>query len=225
MAFGLIRPATVAVRDPDGYIRIVGRRATDLIKSVFGKSSAEVEGVKPVKTLRADLERKLGPRDTWNTPLLRELFGALLAIWLRGLNNDVYFQIGLVTLVYQVTASLFQPLVGLYTDKRPLPYALACGMGFTLIGLVLLSTASTFGVLLAAAAIVGLGSSVFHPESSRVARLASGGRHGFAQALFQVGGNAGTAIGPLAAAFIVLPYGQHSVACSRSRRSSARCCS
>src|SRR5262249_20567471 len=113
---------------------------------------------------------------------------------------------------YQVTASLFQPLIGLYTDRRPLPYALAFGMGFTLAGLLLLATASSFAWLLVAAATVGVGSSVFHPESSRVARLASGGRHGFAQSLFQVGGNTGSAIGPLAAAFIVLPNGQASVA-------------
>jgi FSR family fosmidomycin resistance protein-like MFS transporter len=143
--------------------------------------------------------------------MMQSLLPAMYPILKTGLQLD-FGQIGLVTLVYQATASLFQPLIGLYTDRRPLPYALACGMGFTLIGLVLLSTASNFGMLLASAAIVGLGSSVFHPESSRVARLASGGRHGFAQSVFQVGGNAGSAIGPLAAAFIVLPSGQRSVA-------------
>jgi FSR family fosmidomycin resistance protein-like MFS transporter len=143
--------------------------------------------------------------------MMQSLLPAMYPILKSGLQLD-FGQIGLVTLVYQATASLFQPLIGLYTDKRPLPYALACGMGFTLIGLLLLASASNFGMLLAAAAIVGLGSSVFHPESSRVARLASGGRHGFAQSVFQVGGNAGSAIGPLAAAFIVLPNGQRSVA-------------
>jgi FSR family fosmidomycin resistance protein-like MFS transporter len=143
--------------------------------------------------------------------MMQSLLPAMYPILKSGLQLD-FGQIGLVTLVYQATASLFQPLIGLYTDKRPLPYALACGMGFTLIGLLLLATASSFGMLLAAAAIVGLGSSVFHPESSRVARLASGGRHGFAQSIFQVGGNAGSAIGPLAAAFVVLPNGQRSVA-------------
>jgi FSR family fosmidomycin resistance protein-like MFS transporter len=143
--------------------------------------------------------------------MMQSLLPAMYPILKSGLRLD-FGQIGLVTLVYQLTASLLQPLIGLYTDRRPTPYALACGMGFTLAGLVLLSIASTFVVLLAAAAIVGLGSSVFHPESSRVARLASGGRHGFAQSLFQVGGNAGSAIGPLAAAFIVLPNGQGSVA-------------
>jgi FSR family fosmidomycin resistance protein-like MFS transporter len=121
-------------------------------------------------------------------------------------------QIGLITLVYQITASLLQPLVGTYTDKHPKPYSLPVGMGFTLSGLVLMSVAPNFGVLLVAAALVGCGSSVFHPESSRVARMASGGRHGFAQSLFQVGGNAGSSLGPLLAALIVIPHGQRSIA-------------
>ena len=143
--------------------------------------------------------------------MMQSLLPAMYPMLKSGLRLD-FGQIGLVTFVYQVTASLFQPLIGTYTDRRPLPYALACGMGFTLAGLLLLSVAHTFPVLLLAAATVGIGSAVFHPESSRVARLASGGRHGFAQSLFQVGGNAGSAIGPLAAAFIVLPNGQASVA-------------
>ena len=121
-------------------------------------------------------------------------------------------QIGLLTLTYQITASLLQPLVGWYTDRRPTPYSLAIGMGFTLSGLLLLALATHFGMLLLAAGLVGTGSSVFHPESSRIARLASGGRHGFAQSFFQVGGNLGSSAGPLLAAFIVLPYGQHSIA-------------
>lgn len=121
-------------------------------------------------------------------------------------------QIGLITLTSQLTASLLQPLVGLYTDRRPTPYSLAMGMGSTLVGLVLLSMAPTFAVILVAVALVGVGSSVFHPESSRVARMASGGQHGFAQSLFQVGGNTGSALGPLLAAFIVLPGGQRSIA-------------
>lgn len=121
-------------------------------------------------------------------------------------------QIGLITLTFQITASLLQPFVGIYTDKRPMPYSLAIGMGFTLIGLLLLSRASSFPMLLAAAALVGSGSSIFHPESSRVARMASGGRHGLAQSLFQVGGNVGSSIGPLLAAFIVMPRGQSSLA-------------
>lgn len=122
-----------------------------------------------------------------------------------------YSQVGLITLAFQLTASILQPLVGLYADKRPMPYSLAVGMGSTLIGLLLLSVAGSFAMVLSAAALVGIGSSVFHPESSRVARMASGGRYGFAQALFQVGGNTGSALGPLLAAFIVVPAGQRSV--------------
>ena len=121
-------------------------------------------------------------------------------------------QIGLITFANQATASLLQPIVGRFTDARPKPYSLAIGMTFTLIGLLLLSTAPTFGLVLAAVACVGIGSSIFHPESSRVARMASGGRHGFAQSFFQVGGNAGSAMGPLLAAFVVLPRGQGSIA-------------
>ena len=120
-------------------------------------------------------------------------------------------QIGLITLTFQVTASLLQPLVGIYTDKKPMPYSLAIGMGCTLSGLLLLAHAPSFPLLLLAAALIGSGSSVFHPESSRVARMASGGQHGLAQSVFQVGGNVGSAIGPLLAAFIVMPRGQTSV--------------
>jgi FSR family fosmidomycin resistance protein-like MFS transporter len=123
-----------------------------------------------------------------------------------------YTQIGLITLTFQCTASLLQPLVGLYTDKRPRPYSLPIGTCFSLAGLLLLAFASTFAEILLAAALIGLGSAVFHPESSRVARMASGGRYGLAQSTFQVGGNAGTALGPLAAAFIVIPSGQGSIA-------------
>jgi FSR family fosmidomycin resistance protein-like MFS transporter len=121
-------------------------------------------------------------------------------------------QIGLITLTSQMTASLLQPIVGVYTDRRPTPYSLATGMTFTLIGLLLLASAPNFGMILFGVGMVGIGSAVFHPESSRVARMASGGQHGLAQSLFQVGGNAGSAMGPLLAAFIVLPAGQHSIA-------------
>ena len=120
-------------------------------------------------------------------------------------------QIGLLTLAFQMTASLLQPLVGLYTDRHPKPFSLALGMGFTLVGLLLLARAGSFGALLVAAALVGTGSSVFHPEASRVARMASGGKHGLAQSVFQVGGNFGQSLGPLLAAFIVIPHGQGSV--------------
>ncbi len=111
----------------------------------------------------------------------------------------------MITLTYQITASLLQPLIGHFNDRHPRPYSLAIGMGFTLIGLVTLSRVSTYPTLLMGAALVGVGSAVFHPESSRVVRMVSGGQHGFAQALFQVGGNAGSSLGPLLAAFIVLP--------------------
>lgn len=142
---------------------------------------------------------------------IQSLFPALYPL-LKDTFTLSYTQIGLITLTFQMTASLLQPFVGIYTDRRPLPYSLAVGMGSTLVGLLLLSVASSFAELLAAAALVGIGSSVFHPESSRVARMASGGRHGLAQSTFQVGGNVGSAIGPLAAAFIVLPRGQGSIA-------------
>ncbi len=122
-----------------------------------------------------------------------------------------FAQVGMISFTYQLTASLLQPFVGMYADRRPKPYSLAAGMVSTLVGLILLSIAPNFAVILAAAALVGVGSSVFHPESSRVARMASGGQHGLAQSLFQVGGNAGSALGPLLAAFIVVPRGQHSI--------------
>src|SRR6476619_1005527 len=122
-----------------------------------------------------------------------------------------FVQVGFITLAFQMTASILQPFVGWYTDRRPKPYSLACGMGLTLGGLVLLSHATHYAMAVGAAALVGMGSSVFHPESSRVAHLASGGRHGFAQSLFQVGGNAGSSLGPLLAALIVVPHGQASV--------------
>lgn len=121
-------------------------------------------------------------------------------------------QIGLITFVYQMTASLLQPVIGYYTDRKARPYSLALGMGFTLVGLVVLSVASSFAAILGAAVLIGTGSSVFHPEASRIARMASGGRHGFAQSFFQVGGNLGSAVGPLLAALIVIQRGQGSVA-------------
>jgi FSR family fosmidomycin resistance protein-like MFS transporter len=123
-----------------------------------------------------------------------------------------FSQIGVITLVNQITASLLQPVIGVYTDRRPLPYSLSVGMAFTLFGMLLLAFGPSFAAIILASALIGLGSAVFHPESSRVARLASGGRHGFAQAFFQVGGNIGSAVGPLLAAFFVLPYGQRSIA-------------
>lgn len=166
-----------------------------------------------------------------NLPVKRTAFGILGAISVAHLLNDMiqslilaiypllqsdfslsFVQIGMITLTYQVTASLLQPLIGYYTDKHPQPWSLPIGMGFTLSGLVLLAMANNFPMVLVAAALVGTGSSVFHPESSRVARMASGGRHGLAQSLFQVGGNLGSSLGPLLAALIIAPYGRGNVA-------------
>jgi FSR family fosmidomycin resistance protein-like MFS transporter len=142
---------------------------------------------------------------------MQSLMPALYPMLKTNLALD-FGQIGLITLAFQLTASLLQPLVGLVTDRKPMPYSLAAGMGFTLIGLLLLSRADSFPSVVVAAATIGLGSAIFHPEASRMARYASGGQHGLAQSLFQVGGNAGSALGPLLAAFIVLPGGQRSVA-------------
>jgi MFS transporter, FSR family, fosmidomycin resistance protein len=122
-----------------------------------------------------------------------------------------FFQTGVITFVFQATASLLQPFIGLFTDRRPMNALLPAGMAFTLIGLVGLAFADTYPLLLVAVALIGVGSAVFHPEASRVARAASGGRHGFAQSLFQVGGNFGQSTGPLLAAFVVVPFGQRSV--------------
>jgi FSR family fosmidomycin resistance protein-like MFS transporter len=146
--------------------------------------------------------------------LLNDMMQSLLPALYPMLKSSyalTFGQIGVLTFTYQITASLLQPMIGRYTDSRPRPYSLATGMSFTLAGLALLASARTYPLLLVAAALIGTGSSVFHPESSRVARMASGGRHGLAQSVFQVGGNFGTAIGPLLAAFIVLPHGQWSV--------------
>lgn len=143
--------------------------------------------------------------------MMQSLLPAIYPMLKRNYDLD-FGQIGVLTFTFQFTASVLQPMVGYYTDRKPLPYSLASGMGFTLMGLVLLAYAHNYTALLLAAALIGIGSAVLHPESSRVARMASGGRHGLAQSLFQVGGNAGSAIGPLLAAFIVLRYGQSSVA-------------
>jgi FSR family fosmidomycin resistance protein-like MFS transporter len=143
--------------------------------------------------------------------LMQSLIPALYPMLKQQFHLD-FTQVGMITLAFQLTASLLQPTIGSYTDRRPQPYSLAVGMGATLIGLLLLSMANDYASVLLAAAFVGTGSAVFHPEASRVARIASGGRYGFAQSLFQVGGNVGGAIGPLLAAFIVLPRGQGAIA-------------
>src|ERR1700685_1405717 len=143
--------------------------------------------------------------------MVQSLIPAIYPILKTNFHLD-FSQIGVITLTYQITASLLQPLIGHFNDRHPRPYSLAIGMCFTLIGLVTLSRVSTYPTLLMGAALVGIGSAVFHPESSRVVRMVSGGQHGFAQALFQVGGNAGSSLGPLLAAYIVLPNGQRSLA-------------
>ncbi len=125
--------------------------------------------------------------------------------------NLSFTQIGLITLTFQMVGSVFQPIIGFYTDRHPKPYSLVVGMGITLVGLVALAFAGSYLAVLMAAGMVGMGSAIFHPESSRMARLASGGRHGFAQSLFQVGGNAGSALGPLLAALIIVRYGRRHV--------------
>lgn len=143
--------------------------------------------------------------------MLQSLLPAIYPI-LQG-NFDLSFaQVGLLTFVYQLTASLWQPLIGLYTDRRPLPYSLPFGMASSLAGLLTIAFAPSFAVLMLGGMLLGLGSSIFHPESSRLARLASGGAHGMAQSLFQVGGNFGSALGPLAAAYFILPRGQSGLA-------------
>ncbi len=143
--------------------------------------------------------------------MIASLVPAIYPLFKESLSLD-FAQIGFITLTYQCTASVFQPIVGLYTDHRPRPYSVVAGMGFTLAGLGFLSQAHSFATVLFAAALVGLGSSVFHPESSRIARIAGGGQHGLAQSMFQVGGNVGSSLGPLLAAFIVFPHGQGSIA-------------
>ena len=171
---------------------------------------------------------QLAPDPYAQTPAT--LLRVLAAVSLCHLNNDMvqsilpaiypilktqfqlnFSQIGLITLTFQITASLLQPFIGNFTDRRPTPISLPIGMAITLVGLVMLAYAPTYGLLLIAASLFGIGSAIFHPESSRVARMASGGRHGFAQSFFQVGGNTGSAIGPLLAAVLILPIGQRGV--------------
>jgi len=143
--------------------------------------------------------------------LMQSLVPALYPI-LKSSYGLTFSQVGLITLAFQCTASMLQPLVGMYTDRRPQPYSLTAGIGLTLVGLLLMSRASTYPAILFAAMLIGMGSSIFHPEASRVARMAAGGRYGLAQSLFQVGGNIGSASGPLLAAFVVVPRGQSSIA-------------
>lgn len=170
-----------------------------------------------MQTITNKVENKVGK--TVFPVLIALSFSHLLNDTLQSLIPSIYplvkdtlqlsfSQVGMITFTYQLTASLLQPLVGTYTDRRPLPYSLPLGMCFTLVGLVLMSFAATFPMVLIAVGLIGVGSSVFHPEASRLAHVASGGRHGMAQSLFQVGGNAGSSLGPLLAAMIIMPLGQ-----------------
>lgn len=143
--------------------------------------------------------------------IIQSLIPATYVLLQGSLKLD-YFDIGLITFAFQLTASLLQPVVGLYTDRKPKPYSLAIGMGMTLVGLLCFSQSRSLVTLMASAALVGTGSSIFHPEASRMAHMAAGGRHGFAQSLFQVGGNFGTSLGPLLASALVIPYGQGNIA-------------
>src|ERR1043166_6540860 len=143
--------------------------------------------------------------------LMQSLVPALYPI-LKSSYSLPFSQVGLITLAFQCTASMLQPVVGFYTDRHPQPYSLTAGISLTLAGLLLMSRAGTYPSILFAAMLIGMGSSIFHPEASRVARMAAGGRYGLAQSLFQVGGNIGSASGPLLAAFVVVPHGQSSIA-------------
>lgn len=150
-----------------------------------------------------------------STHLINDMMqSVLLALYplLQGGYGLSFVQIGLITVAFQCSASLLQPLIGLYTDKHPTPWLLPAGMGFTVAGLIMLSKAGSYPLILLAAALIGVGSAVFHPESSRIARMASAGKHGLAQSIFQVGGTMGSAVGPLLAAMFIVPFGQSSVA-------------
>ncbi|HEY2677169.1 MAG TPA: MFS transporter [Steroidobacteraceae bacterium] len=172
--------------------------------------AAESKVVAPVVATRFNLLGALSFSHFLND-MMQSLIVAIYPL-LKGEFNLSFAQIGAITLTYQASASLLQPLIGIYTDKHPKPYSLSAGMCFTLIGIVTLAFAANYNSVLAAAALIGAGSAIFHPESSRIARLASGGRHGLAQSIFQVGGNAGSAMGPLLAAWIIIPKGQTSLA-------------
>src|SRR5580658_10241951 len=172
----------------------------------------EIEAPQPIPSPEGTLLRVLAAVSFCHlvNDMLQSLLPSIYPI-LKSSFHLNFSQIGLITLTFQITASLLQPFIGHFTDRRPLPWSLPIGMSCTLVGLVLLAFAPTFGLLLFAASLFGVGSAIFHPESSRVARLASGGKHGFAQSFFQVGGNSGSAIGPLLAALIILPRGQTGV--------------
>lgn len=199
---------------------------SEFLQALLPKGSRAFAFMNPTPSRRATLP----PATRRAAPKQAAALGILLALSLSHLLNDSiqalipavypllkesfglsFTHIGLITLTFQMSGSLFQPLVGFYTDRKPRPYSLAVGMGITLGGLVLLALAPRYELIVTAAGFIGLGSAIFHPESSRMARLASGGRHGLAQSLFQVGGNVGTALGPLLAAWVVVPHGQRAI--------------
>jgi MFS transporter, FSR family, fosmidomycin resistance protein len=186
--------------------RLIARMAAAPLRSPYSPPSARTARPRTAFAVLAGASFAHLLNDTLQSlvPALYPMFKAAFAL--------SFTQVGLMTLTLQLTASLLQPIVGLYTDRRPMPYSLVGGMAFTLAGVLMLAAASTFPALLVAAGLMGIGSSIFHPESSRIARMASGGRHGFAQSFFQVGGNLGSSFGPLLAAFLVVPRGQASVA-------------
>jgi FSR family fosmidomycin resistance protein-like MFS transporter len=177
-----------------------------LVPDVPSDSSANVAATGPAYVVLGSISLSHFLNDTMQS-LIPSVYPILKANYALD-----FAQIGLITLAFQFTASLLQPVIGHFTDRKAQPFSLAIGMGFTFFGLLLLSVAQQYIVILAAAALVGLGSAVFHPESARIARLASGGRYGFAQSVFQVGGSFGTSMGPLLAALIVVPFGQPSIA-------------
>jgi FSR family fosmidomycin resistance protein-like MFS transporter len=189
--------SSTAATGTGGGVAAPAPREPRMIAPPAARAAVTILGAVSVSHLLNDMLQSLLPAIY---PVLKDRYGLSFG------------QIGIITLVNQVTASVLQPVIGHVTDRRPMPFSLPVGMASTLVGLLLLSLAGSYGGLLFAVALVGVGSSVFHPESSRVARLASGGRHGFAQSIFQVGGNAGSALGPLLAAFIVAPGGQGSIA-------------
>ncbi len=176
----------------------------------MAKSFAADAPIVPAVTTRFNLLGALSFSHFLND-MMQSLIVAIYPL-LKGEFHLSFVQIGAITLTYQACASLLQPIIGIYTDRHPKPYSLSLGMCFTLVGIVTLGFAPNYASVLAAAALIGAGSAIFHPESSRIARLASGGRHGLAQSIFQVGGNAGSAMGPLLAAWIILPHGQPSLA-------------
>lgn len=199
--------------------------ACSLLKVVF---MSQIETLTPAGAVLSEIPPVTAPANSFDATktvlpvigavsfvhLINDLIQSVLPAIYPMLKTDYalsFTQVGLITLAFQVTASLLQPAIGLYTDKHPKPYLLPSGMLFTLVGLVMLVFANNFAWLLIASAVIGLGSSAFHPEASRVARMASGGRFGFAQSSFQVGGNAGAALGPLLAAAIIIPRGQGAI--------------